>query len=63
MDNSLSWAVKDAADTQLMVLEAFVMSQTEDWSVLDAQPASASLFQMQSFSQHDLAGRTSGFSS
>ena len=63
MDNSLSWAVKDAADTQLMVLEAFVMSRAEDWSVLDAEPASASPFQMQSFSQRYLAVKTSGFSS
>lgn len=63
MDNSLSWAVKDAADTQLMVLEAFVMSQTENKSVLDTEPASASPFQMQSFSQLYLAVKTSGFSS
>lgn len=39
--------------------EAFVMSWTEDWSMLDAEPASASLFQMQSFSQRCLAVKTS----
>lgn len=55
--------MKDAADTQLMVLEAFVMSQTENKSVLDTEPASASPFQMQSFSQLYLAVKTPGFSS
>lgn len=59
MNVSPSWAAKDAADKQLMVLEAFVMSWAEDWSVLDTKPALASLSQLQFFSQHYLAVKSS----
>lgn len=46
-----------------MVLEAFVTSQTEDWNMLGAEPASAGPIQIRSFSQRYLAIKTSGFSS